>query len=405
MSDYLPNDLWMDVLVKLPIKSIIICTGVCRSWKEMIKSQEFIFKHLNSKLESEAHNSGLLVHTCCKPSRQEIFTIYEENNRPMNILAELSSPFGPGNKNFQIVGSCNGLLCLSDSTRNCYGNVIVWNPLLRRSMNLARPNITCYYCKYNNDAHCFGFSYSSCKHNDHWFGFGYDSVEKEYKVVRIICMENDDIVVEILKLSTRIWEKISYKALGHFNYLINGQVYLHGSLHWIGVVKGNHDNMERNKIVVFDVHEERFHEMEMPETLATYPYKMQVAVYLGSLAIVFEEETNIYIWTMREYGNVESWNGHVCRRFSLIKRPFCGFTNNGEILSVIRNWILCSYDPITKKFNLLRLQGELFGQSCVPLYATPYLESLFFIDKGVEFSDIATAEELTSIKVKGHRLI
>lgn len=385
MSDYLPDNLWMEIFIKLPIKSILRCIGVCQSWKYLIKNQEFITLHLNSKIENEAHNSCFLVHTC-RYSKKERFTFYDEISCPMDILHALKSPFKAQNNFFEIVGTCNGLVCLLDSIHDCFSNIIVWNPLVRKSVYIPRPNFACRNCKFNA----------------HLFGFGYDSIERDYKVVRIICRGNGEKAenyVEIFRLSMHRWENISDRALGRFTLLTNGQIYLNGSLHWIGMVKDTLNNVVRNMVVLFDVCEERFREMEFPKslvTLSTYRHDMKVVVYKGLLAIVLDDFMKYSIWTMSEYGNVDSWNEQICIHPNLLIRwPGFGFMKNGDIPSIGITRELCSYNPVTMQYSLLR-ENEVspYSRDFFYSYITSYLESLVFIDKGAEFSDAATIEEL-----------
>ncbi|KAB5534639.1 hypothetical protein DKX38_017725 [Salix brachista] len=46
MSDFLPEDLIQEILFKLPIKSLVRCTSLSRTWNSLIKSPAFISKHL-----------------------------------------------------------------------------------------------------------------------------------------------------------------------------------------------------------------------------------------------------------------------------------------------------------------------------------------------------------------------
>ncbi|CAL5336658.1 unnamed protein product [Camellia sinensis] len=47
MSDYIPNELIIEILVRLPVQSLLRFTSVCKSWHSLITNPSFITKHLN----------------------------------------------------------------------------------------------------------------------------------------------------------------------------------------------------------------------------------------------------------------------------------------------------------------------------------------------------------------------
>ena len=49
MSDYLPNEVIIDILKRLPADSLIRCRCVCKSWYSLISIPHFITTHLNFK--------------------------------------------------------------------------------------------------------------------------------------------------------------------------------------------------------------------------------------------------------------------------------------------------------------------------------------------------------------------
>ncbi|KAK7854131.1 f-box protein [Quercus suber] len=81
---------------------------------------------------------------------------------------------------FQLVGSCNGLLCLSQSEYD--GHFYICNPVLGEYKTLPLVSgITQYYAP-------FGFG----------FGFEYDPSNYEYKVVRLWCCMDMDNKFELV---------------------------------------------------------------------------------------------------------------------------------------------------------------------------------------------------------------
>lgn len=53
----LPSDITIDILLsRLPIRAIIVCKNVCRSWRKLLSSSEFVKYHLSTS------TGGLFIH-------------------------------------------------------------------------------------------------------------------------------------------------------------------------------------------------------------------------------------------------------------------------------------------------------------------------------------------------------
>ncbi|XP_009776452.2 F-box protein At3g07870-like [Nicotiana sylvestris] len=213
MFEYLPQELLIEIFLKLPIKSIIQCTSFCKSWYSLLTSPNFIFIHLKNQ------DDYLLVRHCSgKPVKENYALFYDNEN--FDSYAQFDFPF-ESYSHFNIVGSCNGLLCLSDDL-SCYRDLYyIWNPSIRKSVKLLEPI----------------FTFGTHGPFDHKLGFGFDSVTDDYKVVRIVHTgDNVDRVpphVELYKLSTGVWHDItpvspSYKFFRH-----TPGVYVNGACHWV----------------------------------------------------------------------------------------------------------------------------------------------------------------------------
>ncbi|KAL6134919.1 hypothetical protein ACLB2K_067147 [Fragaria x ananassa] len=49
MSDYLPEEVVVEILLRLPVKSFIKCSVVCTSWKSLVESSSFMDTHLTRR--------------------------------------------------------------------------------------------------------------------------------------------------------------------------------------------------------------------------------------------------------------------------------------------------------------------------------------------------------------------
>lgn len=104
MSDYLSEDLIQEILYKLPIKSLLRCTSLCKSWNSLIKSPTFIFKHLQHTISSTDRQNLFLLRLCSR-EREEQYSL-RLDNQDFNEHMQLHFPF----KSSEIIFSCHRFL-------------------------------------------------------------------------------------------------------------------------------------------------------------------------------------------------------------------------------------------------------------------------------------------------------
>ncbi|XP_050281625.1 F-box/kelch-repeat protein At3g23880-like [Quercus robur] len=110
MTEYLPCDVFLEILHRLPVKSLIRFRCVSKSWNSLITSPAFI----NSNLTRSHSNSNKLI---VKYSDLNMVyeLIHEEDNENNDLSSEqiqeleLPNSFG---RDFKLVGYVNGLFCL-----------------------------------------------------------------------------------------------------------------------------------------------------------------------------------------------------------------------------------------------------------------------------------------------------
>lgn len=140
----------------------------------------------------------------------------------MDNMQELEFPFKSKSfKHLQIVGSCDGLCCLSDCKKYVFGlehpvfGIILWNPSIKKYLSLAKPRVT---------LRTHGV-----------IGFGFDCKSNVYKVVRIVYVNgrNSPPEVELYTVKFGSWRNFN---AGPPCYEIKGLSYafVEGSAHWVG---------------------------------------------------------------------------------------------------------------------------------------------------------------------------
>ncbi|KAG6661186.1 hypothetical protein CIPAW_03G156100 [Carya illinoinensis] len=297
----LPHDLIHYVLSRVPTSSLVQFKSVCRGWRMLAQD-----------LDSMPH-----FHSDCTTRDQLYFVDFPACNhedkkvKRFHVLLEEAMP------EFNVLGSSNGLLCLSDSLQN--DALYVYNPFIGNYQHLPK----------------------SAQYRDQRvvFRFGFNSTTNEYKVLKIIyyrkaCTASGfngirDSEVQILTLGSSTW-----RSLGKAGYHLY-------QLHWVTWPRRLHRG---TKIISFDLENEQLREVPST-TLKGYDYHL---VSLGGClsAAVYFNHCKLEIWVMKEYDVDESW----IKRFNIK-------AYNGEILLEYESRALVSYDPKGGEFKDLMFQG------------------------------------------------
>nr|XP_016480135.1 PREDICTED: putative F-box/kelch-repeat protein At1g12870 isoform X4 [Nicotiana tabacum] len=140
----LPGDAMVEILLRLPVKSLLRFRAVSKSWYGFLSSPDFIQMHLRHG-QQPLHEKLLRVsdrgprdtptisffsvdRTVTVNADDDIddgVDVYKNNNDlyPSSVV-DLPFPSSPDDE-VRIVGSCNGLLCVHF---NRTSNIILWNP-------------------------------------------------------------------------------------------------------------------------------------------------------------------------------------------------------------------------------------------------------------------------------------
>ncbi|KAK4580704.1 hypothetical protein RGQ29_024381 [Quercus rubra] len=374
----LPDEILTNIFVFLPIKSIIIFTSVSKAWKSLIKNPTFISIHLHYSLNK---NQNLFFFGLCSENQKEFYALHNEDDADFTQHARFDYPFRapPHNGKYSVLGTCNGLLFLSKVFHGD-NSFCLWNPCVGKLLKLPSPNIT--YATHGR------FRASP--------GFGFDPKTKDYKVIRVVTLlESFDLErtrpqVEIYTLSTGQWRMLrtGLAPIGAL-YWTGPQTFINGALHWVACFKVS-DNNIHNFVLVFDLGEEVFHEILLPE----FPGHMglmsgSISVYRNSIALFQKDNGFLHIWAMKEYGVVSSWTKVLSLPlFNLdffgasdsIQRAL-GFRRNGEVILKLDGGRLISLDLKTGEIKDLRIMGH---KKTIVDY---YVESLVLLDKSANSID------------------
>ncbi|KHN20101.1 Putative F-box protein [Glycine soja] len=216
----LPDDLIVNILSRLRVRSLLRSKCVCKSWLSLISDPQFVKSHSGL---AEATPTHLLLKSSNNPQFNciDIEASLHDDGDSTKVIFNIpppSSASGPVSR-VDIVGSCRGFILLAYVYANFF-YFVIWNPptgFHKRIDNVSSTDDCVervFRIGYDNFALLFGI--------------GYDSSTDDYVVV---------IVTVSLPLPLRI--------------TIQSRVLLNGSLHWL-VVKSDGN---RCLVIAFDVTE------------------------------------------------------------------------------------------------------------------------------------------------------
>ncbi|KAI9112697.1 hypothetical protein K1719_016363 [Acacia pycnantha] len=223
-APFLPEDIMVNILGRLPVKSLIRFQCVCKHWKNLFKTSSFVTDHLHC---SSAQNPSLLFkpNSNCQPLHLSLI------DGEINALEVQIPPLIGSLPDIMIVGSSNGLLCVA--TDESKDSLFLWNPAIR-------------------------------------------------EIVKAYAGRCDVIIgVKMYSLNTDSWKNIEFRSLEGLQ-LLNYSVTVNGVIFWSALGPGDVDS-SCNLIVSFDIAAEVFTLIFIPEP-SCLP---DITVYEDKFAILY----------------------------------------------------------------------------------------------------------------------
>ena len=279
-SEDLPDDIICDILLRLPVKSIITCKCICKKWKNLVSDSYFVDLHMSRSPEC------LLIYQCnfiSEDSHPGILTLVEIEDE-LDHTRLLRDPFiginmadlFPGSLIF-LVGSVNGLVCLWEFLWGERDKTHICNPVTREYITLPKHQFIS---------------------KNYWhprYGFRI-SVHGEYKVIRILGYR--DTKIEVHTLGTDQWRSIEVPKYFKTMQLYHG-IFFKGHVCWIVF----------DQLLSFDLDNETFQLSPFPplpdhKILRGLEY---LGVLKGCLGLFCKTDYELSIWVMKEHDIEKYW--------------------------------------------------------------------------------------------------
>ncbi|MCD9641734.1 hypothetical protein HAX54_028161 [Datura stramonium] len=285
---YIPSEVIFEILLRLPVKSLVRFRSVSKSWLSLLSSPQFINTHLNfSRNNHKDVPHKLLLLAPEQISSEKKCALYSSVSGKTSVdCVDLDYPVKSPGCVTQFIGSCDGLVCLSVEN-----SLILWNPSTRIWKEIPKePPFM------NQD--CF-FTY----------GFGYDEWNDDYKLVLVYSSKNknSENEVKVYSLKANSWKGI--KSF-HSGYVYsNSGVLVNGVVHWD--TRPHPDfNGCHHSIVSFDLATEKQGKLDLPSYHEHEDVHWDLMSSGDQSLFGFchcESQGEVDIWVMKEYGVEESW--------------------------------------------------------------------------------------------------
>ncbi|KAM0053510.1 putative F-box domain-containing protein [Helianthus debilis subsp. tardiflorus] len=196
MSDHIPFEIQVEIIKRLPIRSLIRVRSVSKAWKCVIESSDFIAEYTVRNHDQPQH---LLIKYHNVYGEETYDSIVEDDTFPQNKVS-LAVPLSVDLLwNSYVVGASCGLVCLfgfyryDDDAEYPPGEAtaVLWNPSIRKSVAIPVPDVDGY------DAATFGF--------------GVCPATSDPKIVKITERKMKDVAcssrwqVKVFSLSSGVW--------------------------------------------------------------------------------------------------------------------------------------------------------------------------------------------------------
>ncbi|XP_026397174.1 F-box/kelch-repeat protein At3g06240-like [Papaver somniferum] len=324
-----PEDVYLEILLRVPVKSTFTCKCVCKTWLSIISNPNFVNQHVN--VTAQRNNNLLMLKGRTDDCVDVLLSVgcdslVSEINDDDVVVQDC--PYKPV-RYMDLMGSCNGLVCVWSSGRKLY---CIWNPFTREFKELPKSPIK--YDEKDVSLHVFGYD---CKNDD-------------YKLINVV---DHSSLVHVYTLRSNSWRRgkampyrFSRQGMPYSFSRQGSGVLVNGAWHWVG---SKRDNGDSKLIIPLDIKDVKFQELPLSkEVFKNNDLSMTIGALRERLCAIFDVGVGFEVWMMKEYGVRESWTKCYHISHDKIKNNHCFrllcSLRNSEIL-LLSHDTLVSYDP------------------------------------------------------------
>ncbi|KAG8480162.1 hypothetical protein CXB51_024948 [Gossypium anomalum] len=251
-----PEVLVMEILSKLPVRSLTRFNCVCKYWCSSFQTPHFISKHHHNNLKNNNLNLLLIRYEYDDNTFQPYFSqLSNQKDKKYIVKQNIHLPF------FKyaipsVYGACHGLLCLQEPSTD---KAAIWNPSTREFKIPPPSSIQCppYFSSIQDG--CLTLVDASFGHA----AFGFDSKTDDYKVIRFVALtfinseeeHHFESQAELYSFRSDSWKEIPSPGYT-LTHLFLGNNCVDGICYWKTECPAFHDFV--GPILSFDMANEKF---------------------------------------------------------------------------------------------------------------------------------------------------
>ena len=349
------QDVMIELLSRLPVKSLLRFRCVCKDWNALFENPSFISKHIRND-----DNKRLFVSYWVTVEEDDFnyptdsFCLFPDETLTDISLIDLD--FQQPIREF-LGGPFDGIFCIHGPTND---RLVLCNLATKESRTLPK---------------CRVVFPQFCRISGTITGFGLDIMSNDYKLVMIHTLWNEkrqDISefshVAMYNLRTNSWRDFKSSKSDHYVMSFSSDtLHLNGVCYWLSRFR----NRQSRVILSFHLGDEVFQEVQEPHVPESTPTIL--GIYNHSLCLLLLNNVQNYydIWVMKDNGWIKQLSvGPLVE----VQTPL-GFWKKGAFLVHSTNEQLLLYDPNTEemrdlgitsfacsariyKESLIRLKGE-----------------------------------------------
>lgn len=361
VDSVLPSDIVQEILLRLPVKTLLRFKCVSKHWYALIESCSFANEHYGH----ESNQERLLVRHYDPNESRYTFALYvDETCSRYEEPNYLQLP----NTVDDLMGPVNGIFCVLGLSRG----MGLLNPAVRQFKPLPE-------CHLNVQPHLCSV--------DNVFGFGLDPITGDFKLVEIEYfwdedrdIQHDCPLVSIYNSGNDSWRHFEDVGLDSSTYCANRSLcntFLDGYYYWLM----EFENADIAAVLAFNMNTEVFEELEVPCSVKSKK-KGDLSLYGDSVVLLSYDldskdkiDQCIDVWVLTKD---RSWIKSITvGPLEEIGWPL-GFWKNNELLLETGTSILALYNLFTQKLRNLDSggnEGEFFAH-----WVYTYKESLVSIE-------------------------
>lgn len=372
-TPHLPEEIITEILLYLPVKSLLRFKSVSKSWLSLISDPSFANLHFQLSSQQNTHNRVLLT----IGSLQSI-----DINLPLHDDSAVQDldprPFFKPHGATMITCSCRGFVLLAPKDED---KIFLLNPTTPKQ---SCKEISLQHLRFNMIAA---------------YGFCYDESTDDYLVVLVSCITAVHqfphgyfpIVFDVFSVRTNSWLRLTHIPLLVIEapaVPIVGSV-SNGAIHWL-IWPRRGAQIVGAGIVTFDIRTRTLRRcIDIPNSINSKRDHCDLRVLDGRLSLTQVKSNKIKIWVMKEYGVVSSWTKFISvYRESIwddlkyIIKPLC-FTKDGELIAASSHGGLSRWAKNGRLLEHRRYFNPEESYSCSYhscscwVSSTAYCESLF----------------------------